>query len=83
MSGPGPEVNPAPPLVPVDAIAAADQYRRAVELHRRARAQLIDSCERDRGTLNLRGLALRAGMNESTLYKMLNGRSSANGTRPT
>jgi DNA-binding phage protein len=55
----------------VDAYAAADRYRRAVELRRESRAQMLEAIERERPDLNLAGIARRAGVQEKSLYRML------------
>jgi hypothetical protein len=54
-----------------DAYTAADRYKTARELCRRARADLIESVERDRANLNLAGVARRAGVAEKAIYQML------------
>lgn len=58
-----------------DALAAADNYRRAAELVQKARAELISAAADNRSSVNLRGLSRRAGLSEQTLYKWLRERN--------
>jgi DNA-binding phage protein len=60
-----------PTSTATDAYSAADRYRKAVELYRQARGQMIASVEADRADLNLAGVARRAGLQEKSLYRML------------
>lgn len=55
----------------VDAITAAENYRRACLLTARARETLIVAVRRDRRALNLREVSRRAGLYERTLYKWI------------
>lgn len=64
-------------MADVNAIQAADNYRRASELQDQARASLIDALHRERKVVQIRHLAERAGVDESTLFAWLGGRRYA------
>ncbi len=48
-------------------VMAAEQYRRAMELATKAKAELIESVQRERSVIKLRGVAEVAGVDEHTL----------------
>ncbi len=62
----------------LDALEAAERYRRAKELTAEAREQLIASALANRRDVNLRGLARRAGIYETTLQTWMR-KAEANG----
>jgi AraC-like DNA-binding protein len=66
----------------VDAITAADRFRRANELQQQAKAQFLAAVERERGMLNIRAISRRAGLSEYTLHHMLGRERDNNGTTP-
>ncbi len=71
-------------MVETDAIVAADQYRRATELQKRAREEFVAAVIRDRAVVHLSGLAERAGIHNKTLWTWVNrGVSIDNGRVPT
>lgn len=63
----------------VDAVGAADRYKRARDLMVRARADLVEAAARDRAAVNISGLSRRAGLHETTLQHWVGKELKQNG----
>ncbi len=61
------------------AVLAAEQYRRANEMARKAKADLIAAVRRERDVVNQRGIAKLAGVDESTFGKWIRKDSEKDG----
>lgn len=56
------------------AVLAAEQYRRAREMEKKARAEMIEAAIRERSVINLQGLSRSAGLDPKTLGSWINKR---------
>jgi hypothetical protein len=66
-----PDTSPAR----VGAVTAADQLHRAAELYSQAIEHLVAECREDRDYINLKAVAIRAGVSEATLRNWMAGRT--------
>jgi hypothetical protein len=74
------QLSETPPRDVLDAVSAADRYRKAKELLDRAKAELISKTIAERGAVNVTGLSRRAGLWPQTLEKWITAeRKSLNG----